>query len=116
MYDPDTGTDSNGPGDFTPEERIKVAQECLGGNSGPMPGQGLLPGAPQVDDATRCVVELLDRIPTSRSDLSPEEQALIAQNCFGGQPQRFDGQRGGPPSGVGVPDPSVLECIVSVIG
>ena len=62
-----------GPGDFTQEERIKVAQECLGGNSGPNPGQGLLPGAPQLEDATRCVARLLGRIPTSRADLSPEE-------------------------------------------
>ena len=108
-----------GPSDFTPEEQLRVVQECFAGGGGLGQGQGAIPGVPQLDDTSRCALEVLGRIPTSRADLSSQEQALIAQRCFANQRsggQGGDGQRGGPPSGAGVPDPRVLECIVSVIG
>lgn len=110
----------SGPGDFTPEQQLRIAQECFGGNFGPGPSQAEngQPGSPRLDDTTQCFLRVLGRIPSSRDDISPEERELIAQQCLdqGGNSQGGRFQQSGQHQGPGVPDPKTLACITSVLG
>ena len=86
------------------------------------------PDGIELDETTKCIVEVLGRIPAGRGDISNEEKLAIAQKCFGGfqggdragdrpfsEPGEFE-DRHDRPGGGGDLDDQTIQCIISTVG
>ena len=86
------------------------------------------PDGIELDETTKCIVEVLGRIPAGRGDISKEEKLAIAQKCFGGfqggdragdrpfsEPGEFE-DRHDRPGGGGDLDDQTIQCIISTVG
>jgi hypothetical protein len=99
------------PDDFTDDEKRQVAQTCFGTAGGG--GFNSLAGARSDQDGggTKCILEVLGRVPSSLNDISDDEKRRIAQTCS-------SAGRGGPrgQGGAGRPDEAGTQCILEVLG
>ena len=105
--------------DFTNEEKLAIAERCLGGLSGDIPGVQLSPTAGGLDSQdTQCIIQVLGRVPSSENDLTDDEKRAVGEQCFNGR----DGASGGRNDGSddsgrsGDLDDEDSQCIISVLG
>ena len=102
-----------GPNDITDEEKLAIAERCLGGQSGGVVGNQNMPTAGQLDpQTTQCIFRVLGRVPSGTDNLTDDEKRAISERCFG----EHDGGQGGRNDGPTNLNDGDRQCIINVLG